>query len=244
TMHYVGIDLHKKTISLCVVDQERKVVSRKTLACAEPAKVLAFFQQLGPFQAVVEATASYEWLWELLEPLAERLVLAHPKKLRVVAESTRKSDRLDAQVLAEFLALDMIPQAYRPTARQRQHRILVRQRWHLRKRITSVKNKIRRILNNYNADRKDLFGDEGLVYLAEVPVSAADRFVLNQLTRLWHEVERQRQAVEKKLQTFARKAPVAEAEGRAALVTIPGIGPVTAEIVLSEVADIQRFRSA
>jgi transposase len=36
---------------------------------------------LGPFQAVMEATASYEWLWELLEPLAARLVLAHPKKM-------------------------------------------------------------------------------------------------------------------------------------------------------------------
>ena len=49
-------------------------------------------------------------------------MLAHPKELRVIAESTRKSDRLDAQVLAEFLALDMIPAAYRPTPRQRQHR--------------------------------------------------------------------------------------------------------------------------
>jgi hypothetical protein len=48
-----------------------------------------------------------------------RLVLAHPKKLRVIAESKNKSDRLDAQVLAEFLALGMIPEAYRPTLRQR-----------------------------------------------------------------------------------------------------------------------------
>ena len=36
----------------------------------------------------------------LAEPLAEKVLLAHPKKLRVIAESTRKSDRLDAQVLA------------------------------------------------------------------------------------------------------------------------------------------------
>src|SRR5438309_12092712 len=139
-MNFIGIDLHKQTISVCVKNQERKVLKRQSLNCAEPGKIVAFFREWGEFQAVVEATASYEWLWQLLEPLAERLVLAHPKKLRVIAESTRKSDKLDAQVLAEFLALDMIPEAYRPTPRQRQHRLLVRQRFHLRKRTTSVKN--------------------------------------------------------------------------------------------------------
>src|SRR4029077_6396009 len=125
-MVYVGIDLHKKTIALCVVNQERQVVARKTLSCCEPDKIVQYFRALGEFQAVVEATASYEWLWQLLEPLADRLVLAHPKKLRVIAESVRKSDKLDAQVLAEFLARDMIPTAYRPSPRQRQHRRLVR----------------------------------------------------------------------------------------------------------------------
>jgi hypothetical protein len=44
----------------------------------------------------VEATANYLWLVELLDPLAERVVLANPKKLRVIAESTKKTDRLDA----------------------------------------------------------------------------------------------------------------------------------------------------
>ena len=69
-MVYVGIDLHKKTITLCVVNQERGVVVRKTLVCSEPGKIVEFFRGLGKFQAVVEATASYEWLWLLLEPLA------------------------------------------------------------------------------------------------------------------------------------------------------------------------------
>jgi hypothetical protein len=108
---YVGIDLHKRAITLCVVKQDRTIVARKTLLRAEPEKIREFLAGLGAFQAVVEVTASSQGLWELLEPLAERLVLAHPKKLRIIAESTRKSDRLDAQVLAEFLALDMIPQA-------------------------------------------------------------------------------------------------------------------------------------
>jgi transposase len=243
-MLYVGIDLHKRTITLCVVGQDRSVVTRKTLLCAEPERIRAFFAALSPFRAVVEATASYAWLWELLEPLAEKLVLAHPKKLRVIAESTRKSDQLDAQVLAEFLALDMIPQAHRPTPRQRQHRVLVRQRAYLGRQITAAKNKIRRVLSDYNADRKDLFSAEGLEYLAAVKVSAADRFVLQQLRALWEQLEEQRAALDKELRAFAKQAPAAEAEARAVLETIPGVGSVTVDIVVSELGDVGRFRSA
>lgn len=75
-------------------------------------RIVEFFASLGQFRAVVEATASYEWLVRILEPLAEKVLLAHPKKLRVIAESTRKSNKLDAQILAEFLVLDMIPTSY------------------------------------------------------------------------------------------------------------------------------------
>ena len=172
-MNFVGIDLHKKTISLCVVNQERQVLERRRLYCCQPERIVAFFEGLGPCQAVVEATASYEWLVSLIEPHAERVLLAHPKKLRIIAESTRKSDPLDAQVLAEFLALDMIPQAYRPSKRQRAHRILVRQRCYISRRLTSVRNKVRRILSNYNGDRKDLFTEAGLVYLSHMAVVEA-----------------------------------------------------------------------
>ena len=138
-MNYVGIDLHKKTISICVVNQERQKIDYKRFACSAPQTIVDYFRRLGRFHAVVEATASYEWLVRLLEPLAERIVLAHPKKLRVIAESTKKTDRLDAQVLAEFLARDQIPRAYMPTPRQRQHRALVRHRQYLRGRMTSVR---------------------------------------------------------------------------------------------------------
>ena len=115
-MKYVGIDLHKKTISGCVVVKERgkkKVAARKRLECRDEAGIKSWFSERGNFEVVVEATASYEWFVKLVEPLAHRVVLAHPKKLRIIAESKRKSDKLDAQVLAEFLASDEIPLAYR-----------------------------------------------------------------------------------------------------------------------------------
>ena len=107
-------------------------------------------------------------------------MLAHPGKLRVIAESARKSDKLDARALAEFLAMDMIPPAYRPTPRQREHRALVRHRQFLMKRRTQLRVKVRRVVSDYNADRRDLFAAAGRAHLAAVPLSASDRFIIGQ----------------------------------------------------------------
>ena len=135
-MNFIGVDPHKKSLTVCVMDEKRKVLARKTLACTQTDEILEFFRQFRPFKVVLEATASYPWFVDLVEPLAEKVVLANPKKLRVIAESTKKTDRLDAQILAEFLVLDMIPESYQPTPRQRQHRALVRHRQYLQGRIT------------------------------------------------------------------------------------------------------------
>jgi transposase len=243
-MNYVGIDLHKKTIVLCVLDQPRTVRHRRTFACSQTDAIRAFFASLGPFQAVVEATASYHWLVELIEPLADKVVLAHPGKLRVIAESTKETDRLDAQTRAEFLARDMIPQAHRPTPRQKPHRALVRHRHYLQGRLTAAKVKIRRLLSDSNADRKDLFTAAGREHLAAVPLSAGDRFVLDQLLGLADHLRTQLVAVSRQLKQFAQAAPLREAEARAVLQTIPGVGAVTIDVVLSELGEITRFSSA
>lgn len=242
-MKFAGCDLHKHTISVCVVDQSRQVLARRRLPCADEEGLVRFFSGLGEFEAVVEATASYEWFVQLVEPLAnaKRVVLAHPKKLRVIAESTRKSDRLDAQVLAELLALDMIPSSYRPTPRQRDHRRLVRQRDRVQRRITGVKNRIRRVLSDYNADIKSLFTEKGLEYLVQVPLSPADRFAVEQMTEELHFGRRQLTAAEARLVRFAAESPIRERERRSLLRSIPGIGFVTAEVLLAELAAIERF---
>src|SRR5262245_45459950 len=208
-MKYVGVDLHKKTISLCVVMQkagQRIVVKRETLRCDEPQWIRSWFRRLGAFQVTVEATSSYEWFIELIEPLANRVVLAHPKKLRVIAESTRKTDKLDAQVLAEFLSLGMIPAAHRPSPRLREHRALVRQRQYIQRRITSAKNRLRHLLSHYNADVKYLFSEKGQAYLNELPLSAADRFVVGRLQANWHDWRSHLAEIHAELRNFAKRA--------------------------------------
>lgn len=167
-MNFVGVDLHKHSISVCTMVQagtSRQVTARRRFRCEDEEQIQAFFAELGPFEVVVEATASYEWFVKLVEPLARRVVLAHPKKLRVIAESAKKSDKLDAQTLAEFLALDMVPTSWRPTPRVREHRTLVRLRYYTQRRITATKNKLRRVLADYNADIRSLFTRQGRRYL-------------------------------------------------------------------------------
>jgi len=245
-MKYVGIDLHKKTISGCVVIKERgkkKIAARKRLECRDEAGIKSWFSELGKFEVVVEATASYEWFVKLVEPLAQRVVLAHPKKLRIIAESKRKSDKLDAQVLAEFLASDEIPLAYRPCPRVREHRALVRWRNYIQRRLTSVKNKLRHILAAYNADVPHLFTADGREHLATVKLSASDRFVSEQLVAELEQHQQRLVTANRQLREFAAAAPLAEREARAVLDSIPNVGPVTTDVILAELGDWRRFHA-
>jgi transposase len=245
-MNYVGVDLHKQIIVLCVVvkvEDQRKIVARRKLACRDVAAIGEFFRQLGPFRVAVEATAAYEWFVELVESMANRIVLVHPRKMRIIAESRRKTDRLDAQILAEFLAADELPEAWRPTPRVRQHRALVRQRDYLRRRITSGQTRLRNLLGHYNADVKSLFSEAGQEYLKMVKLNQADRFVADQIKAELAVHRELRRAVGERLRQFALDAPIAEREARAVLESVPCVGPVTTEVLLSELGDIRWFRS-
>jgi transposase len=245
-MNFIGVDLHKKTISLCVVtivEGKRKVVTRKRFSCSDTEGVRSFFEKQEAFQVVVEATSSYEWFLLLVDDLADRCVLAHPKKLRVIAECKHKSDKIDAQILAEFLAIDMIPEAYRPSPRIRQYRVLARLRRWLTGRVTSVKCKLRNKAAQYNADIASLFSAKGQQHLADIAMDVADRFETQQLLAQLELFEAQKDEVDKELAKFRKQAPAREREGAAVLDTMPEVGVVTIDVVLSELGDWRRFRS-
>lgn len=246
-MQFVGVDLHKHSIKTCVmmvVHENRKVLSRKSFTCSDTTGIRDFFASIGPFQVVVEATAAYEWFFLLVEDLADRLVLAHPKKLRVIAESTCKTDKIDAEVLATFLALNMIPEAYRPSPRVQQHRVLVRHRHWLQGRITAIKCKIRHKAAHYNADIAEMFERRGQSHLANLAMSGADRFEVDALLEQMTLLNGQLNAADRQLCLFAESASPAEREAREVLDTIPQVGPVTIDVVLSELGDWRRFRSS
>lgn len=90
-----------------------------------------------------------------------------------------------------------------------------------------MRNKIRRILSNDNADREDLFIEKGLAYLSKTSVLEAGRFVLDQLLLEWRSYTEQMKEADKYLSSGAEDAPAKEAEARAVLDTIPGAGRET-----------------
>jgi len=247
-MRFIGADLHKKSITFCVVekrDDTIRVVKRQRLLCCEMHRIEAFLKSQTPYQLTVEATIGYEWFAGLAEQAADRVVLAHAGKLRIIAESTRKTDKIDAYVLAEFLAHNMIPEAWRPTPRVRQHRALIRRRSKVQSRITSIKNSVRGLLTRYNQDRASLFSVAGREHAANLKdtLLAEDAWVLEDLFEELDEQTARLRKVEQRLGDFARSAPVREREARAVLATMPGVGLVTIETVLAELGDWTRFKN-
>jgi transposase len=118
-----------------------------------------------------------------------------------------------------------------------------RHRRYLRNRITSVRNRIRRILSDYNLDRPDLFTICGRQGCAGLKLSAVDRVVIDQLGVEFDHHREQLDDLEKAIRRFAETAPLPEAQARQLLQTIPGVGFVTTEVFLSEIAELRRFRS-
>jgi transposase len=163
--------------------------------------------------------------------------------MRVIAESKRKTDKYDARVLARALAADEVPEAYRPTALQRDHRRLVRLRSTIQKRITAIKNQVRRVFSDHNADFPDLFDSPLSESTAGVAFSEIERFELEQLDAQRQLLDTQLAAVTKRIRAFAKTLPAKEREDREILASIPQVGEVTTEVVLAELAGPERFSS-
>jgi transposase len=122
--------------------------------------------------------------------------------------------------------------------------VLVRHRRWIDGRITAVKCKLRHKLAHYNADIAGLFSEKGAKYLADFQLASADRFEVRHLQAELELYQAQLAETDKELREFAKSAPQVEREARAVLDSMPQIGPVTIDAVLSELGDWRRFRSA
>ena len=118
---------------------------------------------------------------------------------------------------------------------------MVRYRYYLQQRSTSVKNKLRYVLADYNADVRELFTERGREYLTKFPLSNVDRFRVRLLLQELDQHVQRRNRVDRKLQRFAKSAPARERQARQTLESIPYVGTVTIDVVLSEVGDFRRF---
>ena len=113
----VGIDLHKDTLTACTFCGCCGEVSFQKIACKCRKQIAEYFTALPrPHTVAIESVGFYRWLWEMLEPIVEKLVLADATQARALAGRRLKTDREDAFNIAELLAAGRLPTELRTAA--------------------------------------------------------------------------------------------------------------------------------
>ena len=99
---YIGLDVHQATIVVAVTDSTGKLVMESILE-TEAATILQFFAGLrGNLSVTFEEGTWSAWLYDLLNPHVEKLVVCNPRKNALLKDGN-KNDRIDARKLAELL---------------------------------------------------------------------------------------------------------------------------------------------
>lgn len=128
-MYYIGLDIHKKNTQACVMNEKGKIIVNERFL-SEIVAINAFLDRLGFVEAkvVMEATGFYQYIYETIEARGYDVVLAHPLKLKALTTGRAKTDRNDAEMLAELLRIDAVPASYVPSKEIRELRDLTRHR--------------------------------------------------------------------------------------------------------------------
>src|SRR5438105_2635661 len=233
-MYYIGLDVHKKTISYCVKDGSGRIYAEAEI----PATRLDLDRWMKtlpqPWTAAMEATIFTAWIYDHLKPHAAAVKVAHPLMLRAIAAAKKKNDRIDAHKIADCLRCDFLPECYMASTEIRERRRTLRYRNLLVRQAVQMKNKIAVLLMeagvSYNKQKLHKVG-----YFRELLATNQDIDEgLKPLVRLG-ETE---SALVRSLQ---RDSLLVERVER--LMTIPAVGPITALTWALEVGDVQRFSS-
>jgi len=242
-MLYVGLDVHWKTSSVCILDQNGRQVKAETVRGGWQELKKWFRKEFTqPFAVCYEASCGYGHLHDFLRPRAARVVVAHPGHLRLIFRSKRKNDRIDAQRLAKLLYLDEVPTVYVPSIEVRDWRQMIEGRRRLVGKRTRCKNGLRSLLRGHGIvqpkkDFKGLWSKKGRRWLASVALPT--ELALLQRDLLMEELDqydRQVSRVTEVLDRIGQGHP-----GVALLRSIQGVGPRTAEAVVAYIDDPQRF---
>jgi transposase len=109
-MYYIGLDIHKKSISFCVKDAGGQIFQQGKVAATRPQLDVWMKTLPQPWTAAMEATIFTGWIYDHLKPHAAAVKVAHPLMLRAIAASKKKNDRVDASKIADCLRCDFLPE--------------------------------------------------------------------------------------------------------------------------------------
>lgn len=239
-MKFVGLDVGKNWIFVCILNAQGKVVKEFKVKIDGEGIHEQLRRLRSPLAVCYEASCGYGHLYDGLARYARRIVVAHPGQLRLIFKSKRKNDRVDAKKLAMLLFLDQVPAIHVPSIDVRAWRSLIEFRNRLVAKRTRVKNGLRAVCRTHGIQLprgKTLWSRRGLALLAKQDfphrTAALERDLL--MDELGHACERIKR-IEAELDDIARHHA-----GVALLQTIPGVGPRTAEAFAAYVDRPQRF---
>jgi transposase len=239
----VGIDLHKDTLTACVYCPCCGEIRFQKLACKCRKQIAEFFANLPqPHVVAIEAVGFYRWLWEMLEPLVDKLVLADATQARALAGRRMKTDREDAQNIAELLACGRLPLAYAPGFEVQVLRDCSRQRNSLSRQHAHILHRAKSVMNANNRPGPARMDSAALIrYLKAFESKLPERHgrYLWQCVDQLVLIERQLSHLEIELERLLQQPAFASLA--AILSSFPGVGLVTCSTVLAEVGDFHRF---
>jgi len=241
-MLFAGVDVHKRTTYVTVVDESGDVIKREQVRSTAEGMKKALGRYRRPVKAVLEA--SYNWgpVHDWLEDVADEVVLAHPAKVRAIAEARIKTDKIDSGILAHLLRADLIPEAYAPKKEIRSIKRVLRQRMFLVRLRTMVKNRIRALLAQHAVELpkvSDLYGKAGREWLHKVDIPDPDGQLLSEDLEMLDFLGERISATEDLIKKLSANDPAVRR-----LSSVPGIGPFISVLIRYEVDDISRFREA
>jgi transposase len=240
-MVHVGVDLDKHNSQIAVLTDDGEIVQQRL---ANEATLLEkFFAQLPRQTPVaIEASGTWWWLVDLLEQLGHRPVLSNPKQTKAIAAARLKNDRVDAERLALLLRGDLLPTVWIPPAALREARELVRHRIQLVWLRGVIRNRLQAMLARRNlppTSGKSWLTQRGQRELQQLPLPEAPSRIREDCAALLPTLDAQIRRLDVDLVTRWGQDPRVQR-----LMTIPGIGPFIAIVLVLELGDIHRFATA
>jgi len=240
--HYIGFDVHKKSVSFCVKLGDGTIVDEGKLLARRATLREWASQRTKPWRGAMEATLFSSWIYDILRPFAVELQMGHPAMMKAIGAAKKKSDRLDARKIADLVRCNLLPACYVAPPEIRELRRILRYRNLVVLQAVRTKNRMSGLLMEsgaeYNKERlhgEKYFG-ELLEQLADVPQSVKE---LLRLSRGALEMfQRTQQQLVQQLENDPRLA-----ERVKRLKSIAGVGSVTALTWALEVGDPQRLSS-
>lgn len=235
-MREIGVDLHKTNFQVCYHHSGDVEFRRYELSRLE-----SFKESLKPTDHVaVESTGNSRWFVDQIRGHVQKVVVVNPKQFKVVSESSKKTDKADAELLAIYLHKQLLPEVRMKDAKSSQVKSLCNTRDKLVKLRTSLKNKIHNILNAHGiiSKREDFSSQKGLQRALSYPVNDVARVemevIITQIQHLNEGIAKLDEEIESKGSGL---------KGFKNITSIKGIGPKSGAILLSVIGDIDDFPS-